>query len=319
MQEIIYLLGGHQIIDLFTKKINSMPQHLLHPGSQGIKCQQEDQRHDKDERRNGGKTPRKDPVDPFTSLPFLTLHRFDHGTPHQFFDKGKTHVGYGSGAIHPPFLFHLKDDMLHHFLFIFREFQSPHHSVISLYHLRRRKAHGDLCASCMILYEMHDPVNAPVHRTIMIGFITEILLPRTLLILCHMNRMLYQLIDTFILCGSYGNHRDPQQFFHLIDADRASVPPHLIHHIQRKDDGNIQFDQLHGQIQISFDIRGIHDIDDPPGLLSEDILSGNDLLIRIRGQRINTRKIHHLREGLSLDRSGLPVYRNTREIPHMLV
>ena len=51
-------------------------------------------------------------------------------------------------------------------------------------------------------------------------------------------------------------------FLHLIYQDRTTVIPYLIHHVQCENHRNIQFHQLHGQVQVSFNIGCIHNIDD---------------------------------------------------------
>ena len=112
--------------------------------------------------------------------------------------------------------------------------------------------------------------------------ITEINCLRTFLIFCYMNGMLYQFINSFILCRRNRDDRDSQHILHLIDQNGTAVFPHLIHHIQRKNHRNIQFHQLHRQIQISLNIRRIYNVDDSFWMFIKHKISCYDFLAGIR-------------------------------------
>ena len=104
----------------------------------------------------------------------------------------------------------------------------------------------------------------------------------------------------------------PQHRFHLVDAHRAAVAAHFVHHVQRQNHGDIQLHQLHGQVEVALnivdatniernlyltiqlhqlhgqvevalDVGGVHDIDDAGGLFADDELAGDDLLAGIGG------------------------------------
>ena len=77
-----------------------------------------------------------------------------------------------------------------------------------------------------------------------------------------MKGMVYQLIHALILGGRDGNDRDAQHGLHLVDAHRAAVAAHLVHHVQRQHHGGVQLHELHRQVEVALDVGGIHDVDD---------------------------------------------------------
>ena len=103
-----------------------------------------------------------------------------------------------------------------------------------------------------------------------------------------------------LLCGGHTalaldrgglHHRTAQCLAQLPDIDLIPVAPHNIHHIQRNHDGNPHFGQLRGQIEIAFDIGGVHQIQNGVRPLLHQIIPGNHFLQRIGGERIDARQI----------------------------
>ena len=191
--------------------------------------------------------------------------------------------------------------------------------MISFDELARRKPDRNFRPFRMILDQPHRGVNRSVHSAVVIIFVTKIRPPRHFVITGDMNRMSNQFLNSLTLnCGNR-NYRDLQNLFHLINPDRPSVPPHLIHHIQRQHNRYAQFQHLHGQIQIPLYVRRVDDVDDRRRLFLENILAGNDFLARVGRQRIYPRKIHNLCFRMPLDAAALTVHCNARKVPHMLV
>ena len=134
-----------------------------------------------------------------------------------------------------------------------------------------------------------------------------------------MDRMIDQFVDSFILHCRNGNYRNPQDLFQFVNPDGASVGSYFIHHIQSKNHRNAQFHQLHGKIEISFDIGCIHNVDNTGRLFIEQKISCHDLLTGIRGKRVDSRKVRHRSLRMTPDRSFFLVHSYTWKIPHMLI
>ena len=149
--------------------------------------------------------------------------------------------------------------------------------------------------------------------------LAEINLQGTLLIPGHMKRMANQLLDSLALGRRNGNYRDSKSLLHFIHLDRTAVFPQLIHHIQSHNHGNLQLKQLHGQIQIPFNIRGIHNIDNASGLFPDNKFSCYNFLAAVGRHGINSGQIRNQCIFMTADHSVLSIYSNSREISHMLL
>ena len=171
----------------------------------------------------------------------------------------------------------------------------------------------------MIFDQVDDAVDAAVHRAAVVILAAKIHPPGALLILCHMDGVVHQLVHALVLGSRDGNDRDAQQRLHLVDAHRAAVAPDLVHHVQRQHHGGVQLHQLHGQIQVALNVGGVHDVDDAGGLFADDELPGDDLLAGIRRHGVDAGQIGDFGLRVALDGTALAVHRHARKIAHMLV
>ena len=249
---------------------------------------------------------------------FFTLPWFDHCLITDILNEIKSHMGNCRRPVQTTLCFHLFYDMLQHLFFILIQFQRLENQRIPFCQLRCCKTNRDLCCLCMIFDQMHDRMQTSMYRTTVFVDITVVNLSWPLLIFCHMQRMSYQFIDTFVLRRRDGNDRNPQHLFHLVDQNRSAVFPYLIHHIQGKHHRNIQLHQLHGQIQIPLNIGSIHNVDDSFRMFIQHKISCNDLLTGIWGHGIDSRKIGHQCVFFSPDSSIFSVHRYSRKVTHML-
>ena len=161
------------------------------------------------------------------------------------------------------------------------QFQGIQNHFVALDHFVGRKSDRDPRTLGVVLDQMHDRMDTAMDRAAVIVRITEILSLRFFLIVRHMDGMLDQLVDPLVGGRRDRNDRYAQQLFHLVDPDAAPVLSHLVHHIEGEHHGNVQLHQLHSQIHISLDVGRIRNIDDPPGMLAENKLSGDDLLTAV--------------------------------------
>ena len=209
--------------------------------------------------------------------------------------------------------------MLQHFFFIFIQLQLLQDQMVSFNGFVGCKTQGQLRSLRMILDQMAYRMDAAVYGTVMIVFIAEILPQRPFLIFCHMDCMTDQFIHAFVFRSGNRDYGYSQERFHGVHIDGAVIAGDFIHHVQGYDHGNVHFQQLHGQIQITLYIRRIHDIDDSSGFLIQDKITGYDLFTAVRGHGINTGQVCHQSIRIPLDGTVLTVYGNSGEISHMLI
>ena len=131
--------------------------------------------------------------------------------------------------------------------------------------------------------------------------------------------MVHQLCHALVFGGDDGDHRDAQQLFHAVDVDGAAVAPDLVHHVQGQDHGHVQLQQLHGQVEVALDVGGVHDVDDPCGMLVENELPGDDLLVGVGGEGIDAGQVGDQGLLVAPDAPALLVYGDAGEVAHMLV
>ena len=190
---------------------------------------------------------------------------------------------------------------------------------VTLHQLGGGETHRNARRLGVILDEVQNAVDAAVHRAAVVILAAEIHASGAFLILCHMDGVVHQLVHALVLGGGDGDDRDAQHRLHLVDAHRAAVAAHLVHHVQRQHHGDVQLHQLHRQVKVALDVGGIHDIDDAGGLFADDELPGNDLLAGIGGHGVDARQVGDLGLRVSLDGTALAVHRHAREVAHVLV
>ena len=89
--------------------------------------------------------------------------------------------------------------MLQHFLFILAQPQCIKHQRIAFYQLAGRKTQGNSRCLGMVLYQMHNSVETPMNRAVVVILVAEIRPPRPLLILGNMERVIDQFLYTLVL------------------------------------------------------------------------------------------------------------------------
>ena len=135
----------------------------------------------------------------------------------------------------------------------------------------------------------------------------------------HLQSRINQLGDAFIFTGRDGNDRNAQGLLHFTDFDGAAVGPHLIHHVQRNDHGNVQFYQLQAQIKIPFDVGSINDINNAVRMRIDQKIPRYDFFTGIGRKGVNAGKIHNHSVFVAADKTVLAFHCNAWEIAHMLI
>ena len=171
----------------------------------------------------------------------------------------------------------------------------------------------------MVLDKVHYAVDAAVDGSAVVILAAEILTLRLLLVFRDVHGVLDKFVHAFVLRCGYGHHGYAEQPFHIVHTHGAAVALNFIHHIERQHHGDVQLQQLHGQIEVPFYIAGVDYVDYCPGLLLQDEIPGNYFLGGVGGKRIDSGKVGHQRILMATDHSVLAVDGDPGEVPHMLV
>ena len=166
---------------------------------------------------------------------FPAFCRFYHSFFTELFNKIKAHVRKRCLTVQAPIFFHDMYQLTKDLFFPFRQSQTFFDERIFLHDLCSCKTHRESCFFCIGFDQMNGCMDTSVKcayrilRWLIVR--TEINSSRCFSISCNMNRMIDQLIDSLILYCWDWNNRYTQDLLQLIDPDRASICPYLIHHI----------------------------------------------------------------------------------------
>ena len=129
-----------------------------------------------------------------------------------------------------------------------------------------------------------------------------------------------QLVDA--LSGTtYGrNHRNTDQFTQFFIIQMITTCLQFIIHIQCNNHFHIHVNELGSQIEITFQVRSIHYIDNKVGCFFDDMLANINFFWRIGRERISTRKVNNA-EVIPLEReeSRFGIYGNSTIVTHMFM
>ena len=319
MDRFVDVPVGQQGVHRTGQGVDAGFHQVLEEQADDVEGEVEHQTHDGDKRRDGSVLAGKELVDAVGAQLLLALVGLDHRLGHQLLNEGEAHIRNGGSAVQAALLLHLHDDVLDHLFFVLVQLQGFLNAVVALHQLGGGKPHRDARRLGVILDEVDDAVDAAVHRAAVVILTAEVHASGPLLIFCHMHGMVHQLVHALILGSRNGDDRDAQHGFHLVDAHRAAVAAHLVHHVQGQHHGGVQLHELHGQVEVALDVGGIHDVDDTGGLFADDELPGDDLLAGVGRHGVDARQIGDLRFRVALDGTALAVHRHTGEVAHMLV
>ena len=77
----------------------------------------------------------------------------------------------------------------------------------------------------------------------------------------------------------------------LFDIDAVAVLLDEVHHVQRDDHGDAELGELGGQIEVALEVRRVDDVQDRVRALGDQIVTGDDLLQRVGGERVDARQV----------------------------
>ena len=253
-------------------------QEPLHPRADDIEGEPEHQRHNPNEHGKRSVFARKHPVDPLAAQAFPALGGLSDRGLADPADEREAHIRHSGAAIQTALCFHLHDDMLQHLFLVPVEVELFQHERVALDHLPGGKAHRDPRAPRMVVDQVDNGVDAAMHRAAMVVLVAEILPLRAFLILGYMDRMIDELVNALVFRGGDRQHGHAEHRLHPVHIDGAAVARYLVHHVQRHHHRHVHFHELHGEIEVPLDVRGVHDVDDRAGLFVQHEAAGYDLL-----------------------------------------
>ena len=103
----------------------------------------------------------------------------------------------------------------------------------------------------MVFDEVHDGMHTAMHCSSVFCGAAEVSPSRSFLVACHVDGVPHDLVHSFVLHGTDGDNGYAEHFFHLVDVYCSAIVSHFVHHVEGKDDGDIEFHQLYGQIEIA--------------------------------------------------------------------
>ena len=134
-----------------------------------------------------------------------------------------------------------------------------------------------MTGSRLILDDMGDGVNRLMNLAS-----TKIQVLRDFFLFSGCDQLIHKFADAFVFARGNRHDRNPQKFAELFHMDRIAAGPYLVHHVEGDDHGLAQLHQLEGQIEISLDVGGIHDIENAIRIFIQDKVAGDDLLGGVR-------------------------------------
>jgi len=138
-------------------------------------------------------------------------------------------------------------------------------------------------------------------------------------VLAHgLHHLLGQLRHALGLDGADGHDRDAQRLGEPLHIHGSAVDAHLVHHVERHDHGQAQFQQLQRQIEVAFEIGGVHDVENPVGMAVQQKIPRDGLLLRVRPEGINPREVDNQDVFIPLYASRFLVHGHAGKVPHML-
>ena len=81
-------------------------------------------------------------------------------------------------------------------------------------------------------------------------------------------------------------------FLEFAVVDLVARLLHRVHHVERDNHGNVDFHDLRGKVEVSFEVGRVYDVDDAIRLFVEYVVTGDNLFGGVRRKRVNTRKVH---------------------------
>ena len=119
--------------------------------------------------------------------------------------------------------------------------------------------------------------------------------------------------------GGNLHHRAAQRLGKLFRIDSVLVFPDHIHHVDGHHHGDAQLGELGGQVQIAFQVRAVHDVQDGVRPLADQVIPGHHFLQGVGGQGINAGQVGDGYISLLFQLALFFLHGDTGPVAHILV
>ena len=309
-------VGRKRAVDKTRERVHAEAQKIGQALSDHIKGEVKGQKHDAEKGGNRRIAAGEELVDAHRARVLAAFVAFDDRGVDHALDEAVAHIGEGRVAVKPRLRFHLHDAVLKQLLLVFVELQAVGKIVPALDELDGAEARGHADAVGMVGDDVHDRVDAAVHRRIVCA---EVRHRGHRFAARGGERLVEQLAYALAPGGGDGHDGDAERCAHFLYVDRAAVGAHLVHHVERQHHRHAQLEELEREVEVALDVGRVHDVDDAVGLFIQDEVARDDLLLRVGAQRIDARKVDHRAVLFPADLAHLLVDGHAREVADVLV
>ena len=136
---------------------------------------------------------------------------------------------------------------------------------------------------------------------------------------CSLDRSSRRVRDSVALESGNFNDLAAELAGELLDVYDVAVLAHDVHHVHRNDNGYAELGELGREIEISLEVGAVNDVEYRVGALADEEVSRNDLLKRVRRQRVDARKVNDAHAVKLLELALLFLHRDTGPVADELI
>lgn len=193
------------------------------------------------------------------------------------------HVCQGGFAVHSCLLLHDVHKVVERMLLFVWYVDLLPDKLVVFDQLCRRKPHGKPRRLYVRREQHRSRVDTAVHCSHLVSripaFGAEIHAYRYFPIARDVYRVVDKFVDTLVFRRGDRNDRYSEYLLKLVDEDRAAVGAYLVHHVEGEHHRYPKLHELHGEVEVSFDIRSVNDVDDTAGVGVQQKIPGDYLLV----------------------------------------
>ena len=139
-------------------------------------------------------------------------------------------------------------------------------------------------------------------------------------VLVDRNHGVEQRFDALVVARLDGNHRHAEHAAQTVVIERGTTGIQLIVHIERHYDARVYINQFGSQIEVAFEVRGHHRVDNHVGVVLLDVAAHVALLGRISREGVGARQVGHPERIAAVGAAPpLGIDRHAAVVAHMLV
>lgn len=191
--------------------------------------------------------------------------------------------------------------------------------VVALEHLHRvvarREGLGQLAA--VFVHVAVEPADALLDH----GTQTDVDVAHPLVaVLVDRNHGVEQRFDALVVARLDGNHRHAEHAAQTVVVERGAAGVQLVVHVERHYDARVYINQFGSQIEVAFEVRGHHRVDNHVGVVLLDVAAHVALLGRISREGVGARQVGHPERIAAVGAAPpLGIDRHAAVVAHMLV